>query len=299
MRVLLTGGTGFIGSYLVPQLLANGHHLTLLVRESYGSGKPLPRRLQACRSEVELVYADLRNFSLTARAVRQADPQIVYHLAAAGATDPFLSVDAALRHNVNGTVNLLRASFERGQDVAACIVARTPGESSAMNVYAAAKAAAWTFCKMYARTAGWPVTGATIFQAYGPGQPAHALAPAAIEAASRGADFPMTSGQQQRDWIHVRDVAAGLTAMSAAGLEAGESVDIGSGKVFSIREVAEMIYSLIDRGGKVRPGLLPDRPGEAASQQADAERTWQMIGWRASLALPDGLRSMVEKIETS
>ena len=51
------------------------------------------------------------------------------------------------------------------------IISRTPGEYSAMNPYAASKAAAWQFCRMYARTQGWPIVGAALFQVYGPGQP--------------------------------------------------------------------------------------------------------------------------------
>ena len=97
--------------------------------------------MRSIRPRVDTVYADLRNLQVTARAVRQARPERVIHLAAAGVTDPFLNVNAALSHNVTGTLNLLRACFEGdGPDIQQVIVARTPGERTAMNVYAASKA---------------------------------------------------------------------------------------------------------------------------------------------------------------
>ncbi|MCA9920346.1 MAG: NAD(P)-dependent oxidoreductase, partial [Anaerolineales bacterium] len=157
MRILITGATGFVGQTLVPYLLHEGHEPVLLVRETYGMGTPLPPSLQAERPKLALVYADLRNFSLTARAVREAAPEVVLHLAAQGATEPFLDPHTAVRHNLTGTLNLLRAYFEQSPaPPQRLVIARTPGEQSKMNVYAASKAAAWGFCEMYACTQGWP-----------------------------------------------------------------------------------------------------------------------------------------------
>lgn len=154
MRVLITGATGFIGQVLVPYVLAEPETaVSLLLRETH-SGQPLPPPFASQREQLQFVYADLRNYQLTARAVAEAEPDIVIHLAAVGVTDPFMSVDAALRHNLNGTINLARACFEKRFGTQRLVVARTPGEQSSMNVYAASKAAAWQFCQMYARTQG-------------------------------------------------------------------------------------------------------------------------------------------------
>lgn len=296
MKILITGGTGFIGRHLTPYLLEQGAAVALLLREEYGA-RPLPPPLDGLRPRLEIVYADLRNYNLTRRALRQATPQGIIHLAAAGVTDPFLPVETALRHNVNGTINLLRAGFERGNGVSKCLIARTPGEESAMNVYAASKAAAWQFCQMYAGTQGWPIVGATIFQAYGPRQPERTLVAAALRAAQAGEDFPMTAGAQERDWIYVSDVAAGLTAALQADLSAGDSVHLGTGQTHSLLQVVEQIYALVDKGGRPRPGALPARPGEAARQVADIEKSRQLIGWRPEIDLTSGLRKLARSLE--
>lgn len=287
MRFLVTGATGFLGQHLVRHLHGSGYETALLVREIYGLGHALPPALQEIREALQLVYADLRNLTLTRRAVGEAQPDVIVHLAAAGVTDPFLSVESALRHNVTGTINLARAAFEN-EGGRRLLVTRTPGEAHPTNAYQASKAATWQFCLMYANQMGWPINGATVFQAYGPGQPARTFVPAALSAAMQAEDFAMSSGGQQRDWIYVEDVVRGMAAATAE-LEAGASVELGTGVTHSLLDVATAIYRLVGRGGRPLPGALADRPGEHAVQVAGAQRTKQLIGWEATIALEEGL----------
>lgn len=293
-RVLITGGSGFIARALVPLLLEKAD-VTLLLLEEFGSGTPLPAPLGKLRPSYDVVYADLRNYRLTARAVRQAQPDRVIHLAAAGVSDPFLNVNTAVSHNVTGTLNLLQACFTSDDlDVEQVIVARTPGERTAMNVYAASKAAAWAFCRMYARTSHWPIHGVMIFQAYGPDQPPHLLVPAALQAALAGEDLPMTSGAREKDWIHIDDVAGGFLTLLDSTIPPGETVELGGGQPASVRHVVEQIYEIVGRGGRPLVGALPDRPGEEPRQIANAERAAELIGWRAGISLDEGLRRLVD-----
>jgi nucleoside-diphosphate-sugar epimerase len=294
VRFLVTGGTGFIGQTLVEQLLTHGHEVVLLVREQYGNGRPLPMSIAQHRQSLHLVYGDLRNRQMTLRAVHKAGASHVIHLAAAGATSPFLPVSQALRHNVDGTINLMRACFGAGVNCDQMLVARTPGEMDALNVYATSKAAAWQFCRMFARTESWPVVGAKIFQAYGRNQPSSSLIPSALAAAASGMDFPMTSGQQQRDWVNVCDVASGLISISLSGVEPGSSLDLGTGMTNSVLQVVTLIYRLAAKGGRPRPGRLPDRPGEVPVYRADVTTTARATGWHPSNALSEGIRVLLD-----
>lgn len=293
-RILITGGTGFIGGHLVDHLLAHNHELILLVRETYVGSQPLPRALACIRDRFELVFADLRSLNLVNRAVKEAAADSVIHLAAAGASDPFLNPETAVRHNVTGTINLLRAAFEKG-DVQRLIIARTPGELASMNPYAASKKAAWSFAEMYAATRGWPIFGGMIFQCYGPGQPPNMVIPAAVRAALSGHDFPMTAGTQVRDWIAVDDVTAGLRAMVAApDLTPGDTVELGTGVGSSVAEVVELIYELSGAAGRPLVGKLPSRPGEMPTQIANIAQTKAQIGWRPQITLKEGLGRLIQ-----
>ncbi len=299
VKILVTGATGFVGRALVPFLVQQPEvEVTILVREVYSQMglRPFPSPLLAIRPQLDVVYADLRNFQLTSRAIAEANPDRVIHLAAAGVTDPFLGLETALRHNLTSTLNLVRACFEKRQGVQQLIVARTPGERSSMNVYAASKAAAWNFCEMYGRTHHWPIHGAMIYQAYGPGQTPRNLIPAAIAAALIGQDFPMTSGTQQRDWLYIDDLVAGLWAMLQANLAPAETVELGSGKATSVAQVVQQVYEIVGGVGRPLIGALPNRPGEATMQLANAQMTHQQISWQATTPLIHGLAQTIQAL---
>jgi dTDP-glucose 4,6-dehydratase len=302
VKILITGATGFVGRALVPFLVQQPDiEVTILVREVYSHVdlRPFPPPLQTIRQNLNVVYADLRNFQLTSRALAEANPTHVIHLAAVGVTDPFLALDTALRHNLTGTLNLIRACFEKRQSaeqlsVQQLIVARTPGERSSMNVYAASKAAAWNFCEMYGRIHHWPIHGAMIFQAYGPGQSPRNLIPAAIAAALAGQDFPMTSGTQQRDWLYIKDLVAGIWAMLDADLSPAETVELGSGVGISVADVVQQIYEIVGEAGRPLPDALPTRPGEETIQIANTSQTQQQISWQTTTPLTTGLTQTIQ-----
>jgi nucleoside-diphosphate-sugar epimerase len=293
MRLLITGGTGFVGRRLAAAAAEQGHVVTLLLREPYRQGSPLPAPLDSLARQLRCVYADLRDAQATCEAVRGAAPEMIVHLAAAGVTDPFLPVATAIAHNVTGTLNLLQADCERPGKPAPIVVARTPGERDSQNHYAASKAAVWQFCRMYVRTRGWPIAGAMVYQAYGPGQPEHALVPAALAAARAGADFAMTSGRQVRDWIYVDDVVAGLLAMITRPLPPGETVELGTGRGTTVGEVVDRIYALVHGDGRPLRGARADRPGESLSQIADPSLGLESLGWQAAVSLEDGLERLL------
>jgi UDP-glucose 4-epimerase len=296
MRILVTGATGFIGRHLVHELAEQGQSIAILLRDTYSGGRLLPPQLKKVRPQLDVVYADLRNYNLTTRALREASPEFVVHLAAAGVNEPFLAIDNALRHNLNGTINLLRACFEGAGAgrISRVIVARTPGESSAMNIYAASKAASWKFCQMYARTQRWPIAGARIFQAYGPDQSIRALVPSAIRAALSEEKFPMTAGTQKRDWIYVDDVVKGIACALETDLVPGTTFDLGTGRLTSVADVVRCVFELVGGDGQPLVGALPERAGEEARQAPDLERTRELLGWKSQVSLKDGLQRVID-----
>jgi CDP-6-deoxy-D-xylo-4-hexulose-3-dehydrase len=288
-RILVTGGTGFIGSHLVRRLVHEGAEVTVLIPDT------AYERIQDVLRNVALREIDICTDGAVRETMRLVSPEIVFHLAAVGVTDPFVEPEAALRVNLDGTINVVRAAAEVG--VQRIIHTGTSyeygdlasrGQLDPISPYAASKAAAWAFCRMYHRTMGWPIVCLRLFQVYGPGQRG-TLIPSAIEAGVTGDIFATTPGEQIRDWIYIDDVVeAYLHAVMVPEID-GETFDIGTGVGTSVQEVVEQIFEHFDTAGRPDIGTLPYRPGEVWRLVADPEPAAEKLGWRAQVPLNEGL----------
>ena len=291
-RAVVTGGTGFVGAHLVRRLIAGAAQVSLFARES--------ARLDALADlagRFKRYDVDVRNGPTVRRAMDKARPEVVFHLAAAGVTDPFLPLEQALRVNVAGTVNVIQSArgARRIVYVGSCyeLGERPPDGIDPISTYAASKAAAWAFARMLYRTEGAPVVGVRPFQVYGPGQPVKSVLCAALSSARRGQDFPMTAGEQVRDWVYVDDVVEGLLAACVANGVEGDVFHLGTGCGYALRDIVERVFALV--GGNARPliGALPYRPGEVMRLVADTAPSAERLGWRARTALDEGLQRLV------
>jgi nucleoside-diphosphate-sugar epimerase len=261
-----------------------------------------PGRIAGLPPELKQISLDVQDVQSVGEALDEANPDVVVHLAAAGVAER--GVDAALMLAVNGigAVHLLEAL--RGRRVQRVVLLGTCYEYGALearegldpfNAYAASKIAAWAFGRAFWRAYGLPVVTVRPFQVYGPGQQTHTLIPSAIRAALTGQDFPMTRGEQQRDFITVDDLVDGIVATASARGIDGESIDLGTGVAHAVRTVVETIWSLAGGTGEIRAGALPYRPGEAMWLVADSDHAAELTGWRACTNLDSGLRQTIDE----
>ncbi len=297
-RVLITGGTGFLGQRLTRRLVQLGALVTVTLCDQDG-----PAQIAALPREADRRDGDVRNYNQMRRLVEVVAPDVVFHLAAVGVNDPFITEETALRVNVYGTLNTLRAVRKVGDHrVRRIVVAGTSyeyGKNRELdpgNVYAASKVAAWAFCRMYYRAHGTPVVVARPFNVYGPGQTPRALIPSAIQAALSGHDFPTTPGEQRRDFIYIDDVIDGfLDVAAAAGIE-GKTLDLGTGRATAVRNVVERIFALCCSDSRPNFGALPYRPGVVWELVADADQTMCLTGWQAKIGLDEGLKTTIKAL---
>jgi len=303
VRVLVTGATGFIGSHLAERLVAEEAEVTLAVEP--GASKA---NVTNILDKVRVHEVDLRDGQRVRELMRECQPSKVYHLAAVGVTDPGVDPRLAVQVNVIGTLNLLEALSETECD---CFVntgtcyeyghnippMREDQMPDPINAYAASKSAAWLFCNMYHRTLGYPVVTVRPFTVYGPRQSGRALIPQVILHALQGEDFPMTGGEQGRDWIYVDDVVEGYIRASLAEAAVGQAINLCTGKEHTVREVVEKVLELM--GNPIQPliGALPYRRGEIWHLVGDNARARELLGWEPRVTLEEGLRRTISWYE--
>jgi nucleoside-diphosphate-sugar epimerase len=298
-RVLITGAAGFIGRRLAAALAAAGAEVSVVEA-------PAARLagLQDRFPDIHDYLLDIRDGEAVRRAVGSSRPEYVFHLAAAGVTDPFLSLERALAVNLHGAINVFRACFQDPPPEARVIRLVHSGtpyefgpgakrEPCPISPYAASKAAAFAVARMFHRTKEWSIVTVRPFQVYGPGQPEQALIAAAILAAQAGQSFRMTGGEQRRDFVYVDDIVRGYLLAASKGVD-GHSYDLGWGQTRSLRQVINRLYVIM--GAQTQPvfGVLPHRPGEIWELQADISATVQELGWSPQVTLDKGLALTAE-----
>lgn len=291
-KIFLTGATGFIGRRLAALLAADGREVAALV---------LPGEEAHLPASVRAYPGDVTDAERVAQVVTDAAPEVIYHLAAVGITNPGLPMVQAAQVNVMGTLHLLEAARTiRGLRRVVLVgtsyaygARRSDDGLDPFNAYSGSKVAAWAFARAAYNAWHLPVVWVRPFQVYGPGQHCRALVPAAIRAALCNEVFQMTKGEQQRDFIYIADVIDGMLAAGRVeGLE-GRTLDLGTGVLHSVQEVVAKIWALTGSGGEMRVGALPYRPGEVPAIPANVTRTRLLTGWEARVTLEQGLRMTI------
>jgi len=291
MRVLVTGGAGFIGSHLTEALLRRGY--TVRVLDNLSSG-----RREWVSAEAEFVEGDIRNPGACDSAC--ADCAAVFHMAAMSRSAASLdAIELCTSVNVAGTQNVLLAA--RRHKIRKVVYSGSStfyGSSEIphvegmrpdfLNLYGLSKATGEEYCLLFDRLYGVPAIVLRYFNVYGPRQPeegAYALvAGIFLRRALQGLPLVIHgSGHQSRDFIHVRDVVEANIRAWESDVH-GEIVNIGSGTRISVLELANMISPEQVYG--------PARVGDAAHTLADISRARDLLGWRPTVRFSDGLREL-------
>ena len=272
MNVLVTGASGFIGSFLTETLVRRGTEVHCLLRPSSPT-----RHLCHIVEHIHIHRADLTDQDGLGAVVKASKPDVVFHLAATGATDIHVPPALAVRVNVEGTLNLLLAldgrvnafvntgtCHEYGSNESPFHEAQDPRPELP---YAITKTAAWRFCNRFHATKGWPIVTVRPFAVYGPRQAANTFVSACIRAALSGQDFAMTLGEQTRDWIYVTDVVEGMIQAATVPDAIGGTFNLCTGHQTSLYEVACLIVHQVSADRETAPiaiqrGALPYREGE-------------------------------------
>lgn len=297
-RILVTGSGGFIGSTLCRALAGAGVRVTGTVRPGSTRAAPAAFRAPAPAGPhpVERFEVDLSRREDCAALVADVRPDCVFHLASLVTGKRGIEVvPGTFDANLASSVYLMEACAAVGTPrfVLAGSVEEPSDDGIARSAYAASKAAARMYATFFASSGRLDVRHARIAMVYGPGQVDRSkLVPHTVDALLAGRAPALTSGARLADWTHVDDVVDALLALAGAErLETGppgEGVEIGTGRLSSVRDVVEALVRLDARGTLPRFGALDDR-GHECDRAANVLATWRAIGWQARIDLERGL----------
>ena len=320
MKILVTGGAGFIGSAVVRHAVRAGHSVVNLDALTYA----------ACLDNVAGVsnapgyvfeQADIRDRAALDRIFAAHQPDVVMHLAAESHVDRSIDGPADfIDTNITGTFNMLEAARSywvakgkpadfRFHHISTDEVFGSLGETGQFtettpyapnSPYSASKAASDHLVRAWFETYGLPVVMTNCSNNYGPFHFPEKLVPVVILKALAGEPIPVYGrGENVRDWLYVEDHADALLTVVARGT-VGRSYNIGGENEARNIDIVQMICAILDR---LRPkptryagqiSFVTDRPGHDLRYAIDPTRIRDELGWRPSVTLEQGLERTVQ-----
>jgi len=304
VRMLITGGAGFIGSEFVRQAVRKGYQVAVVDKLTYAGDL---ERLSEVRKDITFYKADISNQEFIEHIFEKENPEVIVHFAAESHVDrslldpyPFIS------SNVLGTQVLLEVSKAKGVELFVNMstdeVYGDLGKEGSFteesplkpnSPYSNTKASADMLGRAYYRSFGFPVVTIRASNNYGSGQYPEKFVPVIILKALRDEKIPVYGdGTNVREWLYVTDCAEGIMAAIDRG-KAGEIYNIGSKEEKQNIEVAKAILKLLGKGEELIE-FVKDRPGHDFRYSLDTTKAKRELGWEAKTSFDEGLTKTVE-----
>jgi UDP-glucose 4-epimerase len=300
MKYLVTGATGFVGSWLVRRLVADGHSVAVVTRRASDLW-----RIRPWLSLLTQIDGDLCRISESSPAILSFAPETVLHLAwTGGNSSKFLNDAAQVYANIPGSMELMRIAAQAGArtfiNFGSCveygqysIPVRESDPVLPMNLYGRAKYTVEELGMALAPVLDFRFASMRLFWAYGPADDEARLMPSLIRKMLSGQRHPMTAGEQLWDYIYIEDVIEAVVRVantpSATGI-----FNLGSGKPEKLGVVAGQIAALVGEQSLLGLGDIPYGVHQVMHLEADVTKLRTLTGWEPRVDLPSGLLRTVE-----
>jgi len=292
MKMLVTGGAGFVGTNLIKRLLKDGHDVVSI--DNYSTGKKENHQEGCQYFNVDICsvidYSTTRNSDQYPLKFFQEKTDVIYHMAALARIQPSLeNPHPTIVNNFLSTLNVLE--YARNNNISVVYA----GSSSIHHglygsPYAWSKFSGEELCKLYSSVYDVPTSICRFYNVYGPYQVEEGTWATVIgkfENQVRN-NKPLTivgDGEQRRDFTHIDDIVDGLIKCSGQPFR-GEIFELGRGKNYSINEIADMF-------GKDYPRInLPSQPGEYDRTLADYSLAQDVLDWKPTVDIKDYINSI-------
>ncbi len=294
MKVLVTGGSGFIGSHLVDKLRDRGIEVRV-----YDMVMPTFRR------DIEFYHGSLLNLEALKMSLSGIDT--IFHLGAiADVKDAYEDPHYTESINVRGTINVLEA-VRRSKNVRRVIYGSTTwvyseadgedllDETSPLqapsHIYTATKMAAEYYCLAYSKLYDLEITILRYGIPYGPRARDGAVIPIFVSKALNGQSLTIAGdGSQYRKFVYVEDLAEG-NVLALKPVAKNKIYNLEGKEKITVRQIAEAIGRII---GNTKIEFIPSRPGDFSGKEISAERAKKELGWEARTPFEEGVRKYIE-----
>lgn len=299
-KILVTGGTGFIGGHLVRELVKQGSEIAVISRQDI---EHTPIR----DLKIEFYKHDLTDRSETERTINRFKPTIITHLAAHINLDrDYNLIDAIIEDNFLSTLNIYRSCM--GLENLKCIISSGTVEEYGQNQapfietqrelpvspYSFSKTCITHLSSYFSRIHSLPIVTVRPFLTYGENQ-TNQLVPFVIRKCLNNETINTTKGEQTRDFIYVKDVVDALiTIMKNPEKVVGEILNICTGKETSIKDVVLLIKKYTDSESKINFGALEYRKGENMHFFGSNQKISALLGWKPKYSLEQGIKNTTD-----
>ena len=310
-KICITGGCGFIGSYLSEFLIQKGYQVLVLdkynINNHYGWLEN-----SKFRNEINFKLGDIRDYDYVEKVLGEVDSCV--HLAALiGIPYSYVTPIAYLKTNLEGTYNVLQASLKK--NVNKVIIASTSevyGSAEYLPIdekhpikcqspYSASKASADQLSLSYYRSFGLPVKIVRPFNTYGPRQSLRAIIPTLItQFLQNKKTIEVGNIKTERDFTYVEDTISGIYEIFNNNQLFGEITNIGSGKSISIKKLINLLQEIFDRPNikiKINNSRIRPAKSEVSKLECDNSKITKKTNWKPKVTLENGLKKTSSWLE--
>lgn len=297
MKILVTGGAGFIGSHLIDALSKNADDDIIILDNFY---RRKIDNIKIHLKNIKIINGDVRNYNLL-KKIRKVD--FVYHLAAqSNVVGSFFNPDYAVSSNIEGTYNILkyasknnvkRLIFSSSREVYGNPKYLPVDEShplNPINIYGATKVAGEMLCKAFFKNQNLKITVLRITNVYGP-RDKYRVIPIFLENARNNKDLELFGGKQTLDFIWICDVIKSIIKISRNNKYIGETINIGTGMGTSIENLAKIIVKMTNSESRIIRKESRSIDVQNFISKSDKFKF-------KTLNLNEGLNTMISQIET-
>ncbi len=313
-KIIVTGGSGFIGSNLVNFLIKKKYFVINLDKLTYSSNK-LNDKIRN-KTNYKLIKVDINNKNKLIKILKKYKPKAIFNLAAETHVDRSIDGPKNFIHtNINGTFNLLESlRFLKKQrikpklihistdevygDIKSGIRSNEDYRYEPSSPYSASKASADHLVKSYVRTYKLNAVISNCCNNYGPYQFPEKLIPKIITNIFNNKELPIyAKGRNSREWVHVKDHCVALFKLYLKGKN-GESYNIGTGENLKNIDLVKKIIKIcktmkIKIGNKTKIKFVKDRPGHDFRYALDNKKIRKFLKWKPKIKLNEGLKNTI------